>query len=144
MQFENEKFSSGRDQDEQFIDIAGRHKNPNDDLEDIFSEQIVKGISESDLDEKNKHRSIHQHTKMQEALDSCDKCFGSVKMDKKLIVSMGSNVYLSLPWHEGLQSGHCMIVPMQHVSCSTQLDEDVWTEVVVSIRAYQQLLNLFI
>lgn len=112
-------------------------------MEDIFSEQIVKGVSENDLDEKNKQRSIHQHKKMQEALDSCDKCFGSAKMDKKLIVSMGSNVYLSLPWHEGLQAGHCMIVPMQHISCSTQLDEDVWTEVVVSIGViYYQLLKL--
>lgn len=50
-------------------------------------------------------------------------------MEKQLIVSMGNQVYISLPWHEGLQVGHCMIIPMQHVACSTQLDEDVWNEV---------------
>ena len=27
--------------------------------------------------------------------------------------------------------GHCLIVPMQHVTCGTQVDEDVWAEVQV-------------
>lgn len=53
-------------------------------------------------------------------------------MEKQLIVAMGTNVYLALPWHEGLQVGHCLIIPMQHVACSTLLDEDVWSEVVVN------------
>lgn len=66
---------------------------------------------------------------MKRTLTNCDKCFDSAKMEKQLIVSMGNQVYVSLPWHEGLQIGHCMIVPMQHVACSTQLDEDVWNEV---------------
>ena len=27
--------------------------------------------------------------------------------------------------------GHCLIVPMQHVMCGTQVDEDVWAEIQV-------------
>ena len=27
--------------------------------------------------------------------------------------------------------GHCLIVPMQHVTCGTQVDEDVWAEIQV-------------
>lgn len=128
-QFENEKFTSAADQDEQFANIAGKSKNPNDDLEDIFADKVRKEMSQSEMDERDKSKAIRQHEELKRTLDSCDKCFESPKMEKQLIVSMGDLVYVSLPWHEGLQIGHCMIVPMQHVACSTQLDEDVWNEV---------------
>lgn len=70
---------------------------------------------------------------MAKTLDSCDRCFGTAKMEKQLLVAMGTAVYLALPWYEGLLPGHCQIVPVQHVTCATELDEDVWTEVVVSV-----------
>lgn len=90
-----------------------------------------KDLSEAEQDDKNKNRAIRQHQELSKALDSCDKCFDSQKMEKQLIVAMGTNVYLALPWHEGLQAGHVLIVPMQHVACSTLLDEDVWSEIMV-------------
>lgn len=129
-QFEREKFATGNDQEEQFANIAGQHKNPNDDLDDIFAEKVRQNISEAEQDERNRSRAIRQHQDMQRTLDTCDKCFDSERMERQLIVSMGTRVYLSLPWHEPLQPGHCLIVPQQHVSCATQLDEDVWQEVV--------------
>lgn len=135
--FEREKFTSANDQDAEFVKIAGSHKNPNDDLDDIFSEKIQKGVSDSKRDEKERSDAIRRHQEITRTLDTCDKCFDSTKMEKQLIVAMGTNVYLSLPWHEGLQTGHCLIVPMQHVSCSTQLDEDVWEE----IKSFQKAIT---
>lgn len=70
---------------------------------------------------------------MAKTLDSCDRCFGTAKMEKQLLVAMGTAVYLALPWYEGLLPGHCQIVPVQHATCATELDEDVWSEVVVSV-----------
>lgn len=129
-QFEKEKFATGREQDEQFVNIAGQHKNPNDDLDDIFAEKVRQNITDGQQDERNRSRAIREHQDMQRTLDTCDKCFDSERMERQLIVSMGNRVYLSLPWHEPLQPGHCLIVPQQHVSCATNLDEDVWQEVV--------------
>jgi hypothetical protein len=37
--------------------------------------------------------------------------------------------YLCLPEHTSLTEGHCFIVPMSHVSCALQLDEDVYKEI---------------
>lgn len=135
--FEREKFTSANDQDAEFVKIAGSHKNPNDDLDDIFSEKIQKGVSDSKRDEKERSDAIRRHQEITRTLETCDKCFDSPKMEKQLIVAMGTNVYLSLPWHEGMQTGHCLIVPMQHVSCSTQLDEDVWEE----IKSFQKAIT---
>lgn len=118
------------EQDEQFVNIVGKQKNSNDDLDDIFVEKIQKGQSEQRQDEKDRNRAIHQHRDIMRTLDSCDKCFESEHMHRQLIVSMGTRVYLSIPWHEPLQLGHCMIVPIQHESCSTNLDEDIWEEIV--------------
>lgn len=62
-------------------------------------------------------------------------------MEKQLIVSLGKNVYLSLPWHEGLTNGHCLITPLAHVPCSTQLDDDVWQEVREFMTAINRMFS---
>ena len=52
-------------------------------------------------------------------------------IQKHLIIAIGQKCYLSLPVHQSLVVGHCLIVPRTHVTCSTQLDEDVWAEMQV-------------
>lgn len=130
---------SGADQDMQFANIAGKHKNPNDDLDDIFTEKVRKVVDDKDLAKKERDRAIHEHQQLSRMLDACDKCFDSIKLEKQLIVAMGTHVYLSLPWHEGLQTGHCIISPLAHISCATQLDEDVWEEVRDFMKAIDRM-----
>ncbi|XP_031629109.1 CWF19-like protein 2 homolog [Contarinia nasturtii] len=139
--FESEKFTSAADQDMQFANIAGKHKNPNDDLEDIFADKVRKNISEHDVDKKERDRAIREHQEMERTLNACDKCFDSAKLEKQLIVSLGKNVYLSLPWHEGLTSGHCLIAPLAHVACSTQLEDDVWQEIRELMTALNRMFS---
>jgi len=99
----------------------------NNDLDDIFT-----------TDDKTANKSvnadsaINQINKITKELDNCDKCFNSNKMEKQLIITLGNKCYLSIPSYEDLQLGHCLIVPIQHVSCTTELDEDVWEEINVS------------
>lgn len=126
--FEREKYTSASDANLQFANIAGKHKNPNDDMEDIFAEKICQDDS-TRSDRKERDRAIREHQKIEKALDNCDKCFDSTKMQKELLICVGENVYLALPWHQGLQPGHCMIIPNQHASCCTQIDEDTWSEI---------------
>lgn len=140
-QFESEKFTSAADQDMQFANIAGKHKNPNDDLEDIFTDKVRKNIGENDIDKKERDRAIREHQEMERTLDACERCFDSPKLEKQLIVSLGKNVYLSLPWHEGLTNNHCLITPLAHVTCSTQLDDDVWQEVKEYMTALNRMFN---
>ncbi|XP_075156157.1 CWF19-like protein 2 homolog [Haematobia irritans] len=126
--FEREKYTTASDSNLQFADIAAKNKNPNDDLEDIFADKISRDDSPRE-ERKERERAIKEHIKMEAALDNCDKCFDSTKMQKELLVSVGEKVYLALPWYQGLQSGHCVIVPTQHSTCCTQLDEDTWEEI---------------
>ena len=44
-------------------------------------------------------------------------------------MAVGKTCYLCVPWHVSLVDFHCFIVPMAHVSCATQLDEDVFAEI---------------
>lgn len=89
----------------QFANIAGKHKNPNDDLEDLFADKARQNVDDREVERKERDRAIREHQHMEKALDSCDRCFEASKFEKQLIVSMGKNVYVSLPWHEGLQPG---------------------------------------
>lgn len=105
-----------------------KHKNPNDDLEDIFADKVRRNISEADAEKREMQQAIREHERLTATLENCDRCFDSAKLDKQLLVSMGDKIYMSLPWYVGLQSGHCVLTTMQHVSACTMLDEDAWEE----------------
>ena len=74
---------------------------------------------------------ISESRKMQSAMEKCHFCFENVA--KHLIVAIGMKVYLCLPAHRSMSDGHCLIVPMQHVSSGTSVDEDVWAEIQVCV-----------
>lgn len=56
-------------------------------------------------------------------------------MDKDLVIHVGKKVYLSIPYYEGLVNHHLVISPIQHVPCSTMVDEDIWEEVTTLRKA---------
>lgn len=112
----------------QFANIIGKHKNPNDNLDELFEDKIRKNVGDDKADQKERDRAIKDHQNMQRTLDTCYRCFDSSTFEKQLIVAMGKNVYLALPQHEGMQPGHCIIAPFSHVACATQLEDDVWLE----------------
>uniref|UniRef100_A0A336N2K2 CSON009425 protein n=1 Tax=Culicoides sonorensis TaxID=179676 RepID=A0A336N2K2_CULSO len=130
--FEHEKFTTSSDGDAQFTKIAmasSKAGSSRDNLEDIFASEAYKSMSDSKISERERARAINEHQKTAKVLENCELCIDSEKIEKQLIVALGNKVYLSLPWHEGLQQGHCIISTTAHVSCSTNLDEDAWTEV---------------
>nr|CAI5818197.1 unnamed protein product [Callosobruchus analis] len=126
--FEREKYSTAESQDRDFVKMAGKISK-NDDLDDIFSDNIRKEESSSKIDTRNRDRAIREHQTVTKNLENCSKCIQSEKMQKHLMVSMGETVYLALPAHEPLSPDHCLIIPIRHVPCSTQLDENEWAEI---------------
>ncbi|XP_016942012.2 CWF19-like protein 2 homolog [Drosophila suzukii] len=126
--FEREKHATAAEANLQYADIVSKHKNPNDDLEDIFADKVRKQISAGDAEKRELQSAIREHEKLAASLENCERCFDSAKLDKQLLVSLGDKIYLSLPWYMGLQSGHCILTTLQHVPCCTQLDEDAWEE----------------
>lgn len=129
LQFEREKLpDTTADLEAQYVRIATKHKNPNDDIEDIFTDEMRTNITQATTEQRELQRAKRDHEKMVATLENCDRCFESSKFDKDLLVSMGSKIYLTLPWHVGLQDGHCILTTTEHVSSCTQLDEDAWEE----------------
>lgn len=125
-QFEREKFVDGKDQDIEFAKAISKVKdNEQMDMAEIFSDNIRKD-KQKKTDERDD--AIREHQKMEKILDSCNKCFDSPKMDKDLVVHVGKKIYIAIPYYEGLVNHHLVISPIQHVPCSTMVDEDVWDE----------------
>lgn len=52
----------------------------------------------------------------------CWFCLGSPDVEKHLVVSVGTQVYLALA-KGGLTNDHCLILPIEHCPCSKELDE---------------------
>lgn len=106
------------------------------DMADIFSDNIRKDKHKK-TDERGE--AIREHQKMEKVLDTCNKCFDSPKMDKDLVIHVGKKIYISIPYYEGLVNHHLTISPIQHVPCSTMIDEDVYEEFSNLKKALTQL-----
>ncbi|KAK5643715.1 hypothetical protein RI129_007560 [Pyrocoelia pectoralis] len=137
--FENEKFLSADDTEKSFMEMIGKIAK-NDDLDDLFTDGIRRENT-SKVEKYKRDKAISDHREMNEALDNCVSCLQSEKMSKHLMVSMSDIVYLSLPHHEPLTDGHCLLTPVRHASCSTQLDENEWSEMITFRNALTKMFS---
>ena len=97
-----------------------------DEKADIMASK--KGMSE----EQKMRRAVTDFKRTQEALEKCKFCYHDNRPPQACLVSLATTCYLALPQVHELTPGHCMIVPLQHVSSMLECDDDVWTEVRVS------------
>ncbi|XP_065897153.1 CWF19-like protein 2 [Dysidea avara] len=103
-----------------------------DETVDDALDYVTKGKHNEEKDrQKERKFAVLESKQMTEILDNCKYCFDNSRAQKHLMIAIGINVYLAAPDYESLTEGHCLLVPMQHVVCSTALDENVWSEVEV-------------
>lgn len=135
--FEREKYSDGRDQDLEFAKAISKVKDSQQmDMADIFSDTIRKD-KQPKSDERDE--AIREAKRLEKVLESCYKCFDSQKMNKDVIVHVGKYIYISIPYHERLVNHHLIISPIQHIACTTMIDEEVWEE----FKNYKKALTRF-
>lgn len=66
-------------------------------------------------------------------MENCRFCYQDGKPPQCAVISLGLQTYLALPNVQELVPGHCMIVPVQHVTSTLELDDDAWDEIRVSL-----------
>jgi CWF19-like protein 2 len=76
-----------------------------------------------------KQRAIQSFNKQEKLLNKCWYCLESSQLAKHMLISLGVKAYLALPTRQRIVDGHCMIVPMQHTTAATSMDENEWEEV---------------
>ena len=110
-----------------FVPAAGTEET----VDDLVESKTAMKYNEAKELDKAKKRTMMESRKMADAIDKCQMCFDSQNFNKQLLIAVGMNTYLCAPWHTSLTEGHCYIVPMEHVTCSLYLDENVWSEVEI-------------
>lgn len=105
------------------------------DMDEIFEERITHVKSDTKQDTIDRSHAIKEHKRIAKSLDSCHWCIDSKYMLKHLIVTMDSEICLSLPRYSSLTVGHCILTPTHHIACQLQLDENVWEKLKVK-KAY--------
>ncbi|KAG0226617.1 hypothetical protein BGX31_007235 [Mortierella sp. GBA43] len=102
-----------------------------DDLDymDDNADKIARTVKKTDSQLKS--AAIHDYQKTQSAIDNCTMCFKDDGRTPPIMptVSMGARVYLGLPMTKEFLPGHCLIVPIQHVTSTLECDDDVWDEI---------------
>lgn len=126
--FEREKFNSESEQDSTFYKIMKRKTARDEDDEAALD--AARMDSQGKDERKRRERAITKYAAREKALDNCRWCFGSNNISKDTIVTCKNKIYLAVPSFTSLTDRHCLIVPQQHVSCATLLDEDVWDEIM--------------
>lgn len=130
--FEKEKGTSAADQNSLFERSAMQNTeklNEEYDLDDMFMSKAVQKESSAKQAERDRQKAIDEHKRSERSLESCQWCFDNKEMPKHLIVALGKKAYICLPPHQSLTPGHCLIVPIHHIACSVQADEDLWSEI---------------
>eukprot|EP00095_Tigriopus_kingsejongensis_P003050 maker-scaffold101_size371023-snap-gene-0.17 protein:Tk03050 transcript:maker-scaffold101_size371023-snap-gene-0.17-mRNA-1 annotation:"cwf19-like protein 2" len=143
--FQREKLNTAEDQNAMMSRLVGKSIERTDedyDLDDVFMSRANKKESEEKLLVQQRDRAIAQERKKSRTLDSCKFCFDGQRLNKHLIVAIGRTAYLALPHHVSLTEGHCFIVPMSHVACSTLTDEDLWEEIQLFRKTLVRMLAL--
>ncbi|VVC34516.1 Hypothetical protein CINCED_3A004607 [Cinara cedri] len=127
--FEKELTTTAEDSNMEFVKLS-RKVNARDDEDDVFVERASEKRSAKAYEREVK-RAINEHKHTEKVLNSCRYCFDSEEMLKHLYIVKGEKCYLCLPSYKSLTEGHCLIVPIYHYACATDIDEDVWTEMQV-------------
>ncbi|KAI9496028.1 CwfJ C-terminus 1-domain-containing protein-like protein [Zychaea mexicana] len=100
----------------------------------------VMGARKGMTEEQKMRFAVRDYKRTQGALEKCRFCYHDDKSPQCCMVSLATQTYLALPNVQELTPGHCLIVPIQHVTSMLECDDDVWDEV----RNFQKcLLQMF-
>jgi hypothetical protein len=125
-----EKRSTAEDVTRSLYKMAGHHlekMGTNVTLDDMFVSSAGRQAAVPMDNERDMAKALHEHKQLIKSKLSID----SPELEKQLIVCVGKKVYLAVPYHQPLVTGHCQLIPTAHCTCTINLDEDVWSEVKV-------------
>ncbi|XP_078258619.1 CWF19-like protein 2 isoform X2 [Rhinoraja longicauda] len=127
-----EKMTTAEDQNERFSRMASKFMEKMDrdyyTLDDMFVSQASRKEKPGHEHERQRSRAIQEHKHWAGRMEKCRYCFDNPELPKHLIIAIGVKVYLCLPNYQSMTEGHCLIVPLQHHTAGTILDEDIWEE----------------
>ncbi|XP_051962661.1 CWF19-like protein 2 [Xyrauchen texanus] len=137
-----EKMSTAEDQNALYSRMAakmmGKTDGDNYTLDDMFVSSAAQRERSGRDEERQRNKAVHETRRLAGQMEKCRHCFDSPELPKHLIVAVGAKVYLCLPNSVSLTEGHCLIVPVQHHTAATGLDEDIWSEIQMFRRALVQ------
>lgn len=112
-------------------------------MDELFEQNITYKNSDAKQDARDRSQAIKEHKKKIKSLENCLWCLDSQRLLKHMIIAVGSHVYLSLPAYSSLTTGHCLLSPMSHVLCQTQLDEDVYAEIKIFKKTLTKMFEVY-
>ncbi|XP_074840897.1 CWF19-like protein 2 isoform X2 [Carettochelys insculpta] len=141
----NEKMTTADDQNTLFMRMASKFAEKTDKeyytLDDMFVSKAAKGERSGEDEERQKRKAIYEHQQLVACMEKCPYCFDGSELPKHLIIAIGIKVYLSLPNHQSLTEGHCVIAPLQHYTAATLVDEDIWDEIQMFRKALVKMFE---
>ena len=113
--------------------------NSDETVDDVLDSKIALSYDESKEQVRQKQKAIYESRAMAEVLSNCKYCFDTPNFSKHLLIAVGIGVYLAVPSHQSMTEGHCFLVPVEHTTCSLQMDENVWSEVQIFLKGLTQM-----
>ncbi|XP_078401640.1 CWF19-like protein 2 isoform X1 [Cetorhinus maximus] len=140
-----EKMTSAEDQNEKFSRLASKFMEKMDrdyyTLDDMFVSKAARKDQSGQDDERQRNKAIREHKRLVGRMEKCQYCFDNPELPKHLIIAIGVKVYLCVPNYQSMTEGHCLIVPLQHHTAGTILDEDIWEEIQLFRKALVKMLE---
>lgn len=94
-------------------------------LKSKIAHAMLNDNSESDEGEvKELYNHERRKRRRRETMQPCEWC----QMPAQALVKLCGNFYVALPRCQPLTNGHCIVIPVEHVLATTELDEDLYRE----------------
>jgi len=132
--------NTGDDENALFLKMAKfRSGRGSDEEEAAFADAARVAEADGKKQHREKQQVEQEARHRRKRLDGCGWCVDNPHFNRKLLVAMGEKCFLCVPADESLTQLHCLLVPIEHSPCGTQLDEDVWEEMHKFRRALTNL-----
>jgi hypothetical protein len=94
------------------------------------SSDLLSRRKEQTLQKQQKY-AMKDQRRTDKALDECSYCTHDGRPPRVSIVAKGIKIYLALPETIDMITYHCLIVPVEHVLTTLELEDDAWDEIRV-------------
>nr|XP_019529324.2 CWF19-like protein 2 [Aedes albopictus] len=135
--FRSERFENDN-MDAQFFKVSSKLDREANNLDNIFGHSSASG---ADSGRANEEKVVRDMNKLTRAQADCERCINSSQFLQDNVISMGENVFLAVPSFRALQPKHCLIIPNAHYPSLTQMDEDVYRELVDTCKALKRMFT---
>jgi hypothetical protein len=126
-----EKMDRSYSYDKDYAHQIRSDKRFDDDLDYVDSTSDMLSRRKEVSVQRQQRNALKDQRRTEKILQECAYCTQNGQPPRITVIAKGIKVYLALPETIDMITYHCLIVPVEHIATTLELDDDAWDEIRV-------------